>query len=75
MDFGSVAPLLDRLGSNIDDMEERLETLLQGSISETTSRLEVIDKAKLYVLLTYAIESILFCPWPVLSPFSLLKLD
>ena len=62
MEFGSVAPLIDRLGSNLDDLEELLEPLSQRSMSETTSKLEVIDKAKLYVLLTYAIESILFCP-------------
>ena len=54
-------PLLEQLEDNIDDLEESLEPLLTTALSTTTSKLPVLDKAKLYVLLTYTIESLLFC--------------
>jgi exosome complex protein LRP1 len=34
---------------------------LKSALSETSSKLPLLDKAKLYVLVTYAIESMLFC--------------
>jgi exosome complex protein LRP1 len=52
--------LVDDLTSNIDDLEESLAPLLQTALSQSTSKLPLLDKAKLYVLATYAIESILF---------------
>ncbi|QIW98828.1 hypothetical protein AMS68_004346 [Peltaster fructicola] len=60
MDTTEVQTLLGDLTGNIDDLETSLEPLLKSSFSTTTSRLPLLDKAKLYVLVTYAIESILF---------------
>lgn len=60
MDTAEVQTLLEDLGGNIDDLETSLEPLIKASLSTTTSRLPLLDKAKLYVLATYAIESILF---------------
>lgn len=52
--------LVEDLSSNIDDLEESLAPLLKTALSASTSKLPLLDKAKLYVLATYAIESILF---------------
>ncbi|KAK5133441.1 hypothetical protein LTR08_007683 [Meristemomyces frigidus] len=60
MDTSDVQALVDDFGGNIDDLEEALAPLLQTALSASTSKLPLLDKAKLYVLATYAIESILF---------------
>lgn len=60
MDVTDILPQLDRLDGEIDDLEEVLEPLL-GSLPEVASKLPLLDKAKLYVLVTYALESMLFC--------------
>ncbi|KAL9099890.1 MAG: hypothetical protein Q9163_004665 [Psora crenata] len=60
MDPTNLAPWIEVLGDNIDDLEEALTPLLDGPLSETTAKLPLLDKAQLYVLVTYAIESILF---------------
>jgi len=60
MDPSKVMPLLEQLDDEIDDLEESLAPLLKTVLSETTSKLPLLDKAKLYVLVTYAIESMLF---------------
>ena len=56
--------MLEALDDNIDDVEEALSPLLKAALSDTAGRLPVLDKAQLYVLVTYAIESILFCRYP-----------
>ena len=61
MDSTDIVPLLEALDDNIDDVEEALSPLLQAALSDTAGRLPILDKAQLYVLVTYAIESILFC--------------
>lgn len=61
MDSVDLVPLLEQLEDNIDDLEDALEPLLKAALSETAAKLPLLDKAKLYVLVTYAIESILFC--------------
>lgn len=53
--------LLDNLDDEIDDLEEAISPLIKAPISESGSKLPLLDKAKLYVLVTYAIESMLFC--------------
>ena len=58
IDLESLAELLD---DNIDDLEEALEPLSRNALSDTAGKLPLLDKAQLYVLVTYAIESILFC--------------
>ncbi|CAG8960118.1 hypothetical protein HYFRA_00010597 [Hymenoscyphus fraxineus] len=60
MDSSKVLSLVDQLDDDIDDLEEALGPLIKTALSETTSKLPLLDKAKLYVLVTYAIESILF---------------
>jgi exosome complex protein LRP1 len=61
MDTSKVLLLLEQLDGEIDDLEESLAPLMTTALSETASKLPLLDKAKLYVLVTYAIESILFC--------------
>ena len=61
MDSSNVLALLEQLDDEIDDLEESLSPLLKTALSETASKLPLLDKAKLYVLVTYAIESMLFC--------------
>ncbi|KAK4609150.1 Nuclear nucleic acid-binding protein C1D [Fulvia fulva] len=51
---------LEDLVSNIDDLENALKPLLAQALSASTSRLPLLDKSKLYILTTYALESILF---------------
>ena len=63
MDTSKVLSLLEQLDGEIDDLEESLEPLVTTALSETASKLPLLDKAKLYVLVTYAIESILFCKY------------
>ena len=61
MDPIDLMPLIEQLDDNIDDLEEALSPLLQGSLSDTAGKLPLLDKAQLYVLTTFAIESVLFC--------------
>ena len=61
METGDLAPLLDLLDDNIDDLEEALHPLLSRNLSHKVGNLPLLDKARLYVLVTYAIESLLFC--------------
>ena len=61
MDISELVPYIETLEDKIDDLEDALEPILSGSLTETAGRLPLLDKAQLYVLVTYAIESILFC--------------
>ncbi|KAL1634596.1 hypothetical protein SLS56_002290 [Neofusicoccum ribis] len=60
MDTTDLHPQVEALADNIDDLEEALGPLLQTALSAHASKLPLLDKAKLYTLVTYAIESILF---------------
>lgn len=51
---------LDKLDSQLDDLEEALAPLL-GNIDEISSQMPLLDKAKLFSLTAYSIESLLFC--------------
>ena len=53
--------LVDDLDDDLDDLEESLAPLLEPALVKTASKYPVLDRAKLYVLVTYAIESMLFC--------------
>ena len=63
LDAPDISPLLDALEGNIDNLESALQPLVENALTETTSKLPLLDKAKLYVLVTYAIESMLFCTY------------
>ncbi|KAF4630586.1 hypothetical protein G7Y89_g7556 [Cudoniella acicularis] len=60
MDSTKVLSLLEQLDDEIDDLEDSLAPLLKTALAESASKLPLLDKAKLYVLVTYAIESVLF---------------
>ncbi|KAF2838992.1 hypothetical protein M501DRAFT_909905, partial [Patellaria atrata CBS 101060] len=60
MDSAELLDLIDELESNIDDLEEALSPVLINPLAKTASKLPLLDKAKLHVLVTYAVESILF---------------
>ena len=59
--------LVEHLEDNIDELEESLEPLLSATLTATTKKLPLLDNAKLYVLIVYSIESLLFCKCDVLS--------
>ncbi|KAI2634901.1 Sas10/Utp3/C1D family-domain-containing protein, partial [Hypomontagnella submonticulosa] len=59
MDPTNISPQLDRLDDEIDHLEEALQPIL-GNLSDVANKLPLLDKAKLYVLATYSIESMLF---------------
>lgn len=56
----SISDDLEDLTQNIDTLTTALQPLLAQALSASTSRLPLLDKAKLYILTTYALESILF---------------
>lgn len=60
MDSSDVKELVEDMGGSIDDLEASLAPLLNATLSSSTSKLPLLDKAKLYVLATYAIDSVLF---------------
>lgn len=59
-DVKDITPDLDRLDGQLDDLEETLQPLL-GNLEGMASQLPLLDKAKLFSLTAYAIESLLFC--------------
>ncbi|KAM7189769.1 Sas10/Utp3/C1D family domain containing protein [Naviculisporaceae sp. PSN 640] len=59
MDVTDITPQLEQLDGDLDQLEAALEPLF-GDIGDISSRLPLLDKAKLNVLTCYAIESILF---------------
>lgn len=61
METVDLVPLIESLEDNIDDLEEALDPILKNALSDTAGKLPLLDKAQLYVLITYAIESTLFC--------------
>ena len=53
--------LLESLDDNIDNLEQALAPILSSNLTEITSKLPVLERAKLNVLVTYALESLIFC--------------
>jgi exosome complex protein LRP1 len=52
--------LVEDLEVNIDELSTILSPLLNAQLSTTASSLPLLDKAKLYVLAAYSIESLLY---------------
>ncbi|KAK8064952.1 hypothetical protein PG994_007590 [Apiospora phragmitis] len=59
MDITNILPQLERLDGDIDNLEEVLQPILKA-VADLPSKLPLLEKAKLYVLATYALESMLF---------------
>ncbi|KAH6630295.1 Sas10/Utp3/C1D family-domain-containing protein [Chaetomium sp. MPI-SDFR-AT-0129] len=59
MDVTDVTPQLDQLEEQLKAAEEALAPLL-GDIDDISSKLPLLDKAKLNVLVAYTLESLLF---------------
>lgn len=60
MDVTDITPQLEQLDVDLDQLAVALKPLL-GNIGDISSRLPLLDKAKFNVLVSYAIESIIFC--------------
>lgn len=63
MDPNLLPSLMETLDDNIDDLEEVFSPLLKTALSDTVQKLPLLDKAQFYVLITYSIESALFCEY------------
>jgi exosome complex protein LRP1 len=63
MDATDLTPMLNNLSDHIDDLEAALEPLLKSTLPDISSRLPLLDKAKLHVFTASAIESLLYCEW------------
>ncbi|CAN8100696.1 unnamed protein product [Discula destructiva] len=59
MDVTDITVPLDQLDSDIDKMEETVKPLI-ANLSEIAAKLPLLDKAKLYALAAYTIETALF---------------
>ncbi|KXX80897.1 Nuclear nucleic acid-binding protein C1D [Madurella mycetomatis] len=59
MDVSDITPQLEQLEEDLNQVKEVLKPLL-NDIGDVSSKLPLLDKAKLYVLASYAIESLLF---------------
>ncbi|MCJ1314600.1 hypothetical protein MMC25_008282 [Agyrium rufum] len=59
MEAETLSSLIEDLEDSLDDLEEKLD-LLGGSTGEKAAKLPLLDRAKVFVLATYAIESLIF---------------
>ena len=60
MDTKAAIELVEELQENIEDLEDNLDSVLNGSFAATSKKLPLLDRAKLNVLLVYSIESLVF---------------
>ncbi|KAF4124792.1 exosome complex protein LRP1 [Geosmithia morbida] len=59
-DIKDITRDLNKLDSQLDGLEEVMKPLL-SDLQEMSSQLPLLDKAKLFSLTAYAVESLLFC--------------
>lgn len=69
MDPIDLTPQIEQLEGKIDELEEVFRPLLKNALAETAANLPLLDKAKLYILIVYSIESLLFCKHLMFSSF------
>lgn len=67
MESADLIPLIEQLDDNVDDLEEALAPILESTVIESSKKLPVLDKAKFHVLITYALESLIFCTTPLID--------
>ena len=58
-DVKDLTPDMERLDSHLDDLEDALQPLIRN-LESMSSQLPLLDKAKLFSLAAYSIESLLF---------------
>ncbi|KAL7268179.1 hypothetical protein RUND412_009210 [Rhizina undulata] len=58
--MADASDLLETLEDQLEDLSKSLAPLLNTPIQDSATKLPVVDKARLYVLATYALESLLF---------------
>ena len=68
MDPADILRLIGHLDDNIDDLEDALSPLTRSPLSDIAGKLPLLDKAQLYILTTFAMESLLFCTATAYSP-------
>ena len=64
MESINIEKSMEQLDDTVDDLEEALLPILNGSMSDAAGKLPLLERAKFYVLITYTIESLLFCSCP-----------
>ncbi|KAI4203451.1 MAG: hypothetical protein LQ346_001800, partial [Caloplaca aetnensis] len=60
MEVVGPASLLEALGDDIDGLEEALAPLINETLADAVSKLPLLDKAQLFALVTYAVETMLY---------------
>ena len=55
-----ITELIDQLDDNLDNLQDALKTIMTKSLTEIAAEHSLLDRAKLYIMVTYAIESVLF---------------
>lgn len=58
-DIKDLRPDLGKLENQLDNLEDTLEPLM-GNLQELSSQLPLLEKAKLFALTAYSLESMLF---------------
>jgi len=67
----TLSSLLSSLSARIDETESSLGLLLKSTmtLSEQADSLPLLDRAKFFVTITYAIDSLVFCTYLLLRQF------
>ena len=61
MNTAGVEDAIEQLGGHLSELDQTLQPLLTSALSDTTKKLPLLDRAKLYVTIVYTIESLIFC--------------
>lgn len=69
MSVQDVSPELNKLEAQLDNLEACLGPLLENLSGNNASQLPLVDRAKLYTLTNYALESLIFCEFSPPHPF------